>query len=86
MLTIEQLRAMPESDRSGYIAQQARQCMQDDERAAEFRRDALELRERATASDEAAAIREGRAAEARAYFATLTAAGLWPLPAPTEGR
>ena len=82
MLTIEQLRAMPAADREGYLRSLDNQRGIDEReserllnRAADLRADAFDCKVRADA-------KEGAAKQARAYFATLEAAGLWPVAAP----
>lgn len=80
MLTIEQLRAMPEAERAAYLRQCARQFTQDEKRAGTLRKEAMEMREEASIKEGLADGRDADARSARAYFATLEAAGLWPLP------
>ena len=79
MLTIEQLRAMPPANRAGYLRPLAAEMNRDETMAVQSRNEEQRARE-------VAVRRETAAAEARAYFATLEAAGLWPLSAPTEDR
>lgn len=73
MLTIEQLRAMPEGDRAGYLGQVANEMKHDEIMAVQARNEERRARD-------VAVRREAYVEEARAYFATLEAAGLWPLP------
>lgn len=73
MLTIEQLRAMPEGERAGYLGQINNAMKRNETMARQARNDENRMRS-------IAIRREDAADEARAYFATLEAAGLWPLP------
>ena len=75
MLTIERLRAMPPADRAAYLAQTDRQARYHENTADQARNE--ERKAKAEAD-----WHEARAREARAYFATLEAAGLWPMAAP----
>jgi hypothetical protein len=86
MLTIEQLRAMPEADRRGYLTIEHNQIAADERDATRAQRLAEEHERSARECREYVGHVSKRAREARDYFATLSAAGLWPLPTPTEGR
>lgn len=77
MLTIEQLRAMPASDREGYLNQIDAAMKRNETMARQARNDENRMRS-------IAIRREDAADEARAYFATLEAAGLWPVPPATK--
>jgi hypothetical protein len=80
MLTIEQLRAMPAADVEGYLRQTHNQMRTDDREAMRAQRMAEEHESSARECRECAEHLSAKACEARAYFATLEAAGLWPLP------
>ena len=86
MLTIEQLQAMPPADRAGYLRQIERAIPLDEKNAIDCAARAAEARVEAGYMATMAERSVASAAESRAYFATLEAAGLWPLPAPTEDR
>jgi hypothetical protein len=75
MLTIEQLQAMPASERAAYLGQTDRQARYNERTADQARNE--ERKAKAEAD-----WHEARAREARAYFVTLEAAGLWPVAAP----
>lgn len=77
MLTIEQLRALSDADRFAYLRQINNAMKRDETMAQQARNDERRMRE-------IAITRETRADEARAYFATLEAAGLWPVPPATK--
>ena len=82
MLTIEQLRAMPEAVREGYLRQTHNQIATDERAAIDWQCDAEHLERKARALRDDVGRLSARAREARAYFATLEAAGLWPVAAP----
>jgi len=86
MLTIEQLRAMSPADRRGYLTIEHNQIAADERDATRYQSMAEEHERKAMECREYVGHVSGRARASRAYFATLAAAGLWPLPAPTEDR
>ena len=86
MLTIEQLRAMPAHNRRGYLTIEHNQIAADERNAIDSQCEAEHLERKARALRDDVGRMSARARAGRAYFATLTAAGLWPLPAPTEDR
>lgn len=82
MLTIEQLRAMSPANREGYLRSLDNQRDIDEREAERLLNKAADLRADAFDCKVRADAKEGAAKHARAYFATLEAAGLWPVAAP----
>lgn len=83
MLTIERLQAMPPADREGYLRSLNNQITIDERDAMRNQSMAEEHERKAVECREYVGHVSARAREHRAYFATLAAAGLWPVPAPT---
>lgn len=79
MLTIEQLRAMPEEERAGYLASLDKGLGIDERITVHCQSDAEEYERLARECRARLEHVRTRVRDARAYFATLEAAGLWPL-------
>ena len=86
MLTIDRLRAMPAANRDGYLWQCRYKLDTQEHDQPRWEQHAAEARKAAKAAE---LFAERMAAELkiiRAYFATLEAAGLWPVAAPGGER
>lgn len=86
MLTIDRVQAMTPDDRAVYLRIEHNQMHTDEREAMRAQRMAEEHESSARECRECAGQLSAKAREARAYFAILAAAGLWPLPTPTEDR
>lgn len=83
--TLDELRAMQPANRAGYLEQLGFDLADRERSQPRWERQAEQARLDADASARWAQRKADELAERRAYFATLEAAGLWPVATPKEG-